>query len=82
MGDEAYAKTPEFGTNLEKQTELLTAYRHQDWDGASAALVECRKLAPTLEGLHDVFSRRIAEYRAEPPPADWDGVYEARTKEG
>jgi hypothetical protein len=29
-----------------------------------------------------VFSARIAEYRASPPPADWDGVYEARTKEG
>ena len=44
--------------------------------------MDCRKLAPSLEGLHDVFSGRIAEYRANPPPADWDGVYEARTKEG
>jgi adenylate cyclase len=77
MGDEAYAKTPEFKIMHERQAELLAAYRRQDWVAASAALVDCRKLAPSLEGLHDVFSGRIAEYRANPPPADWDGVYEA-----
>jgi adenylate cyclase len=82
MGDEAFAKTPEFKIMHDRQAELLAAYRRQDWDAASAALVDCRKLAPSLEGLHDVFSGRIAEYRANPPPADWDGVYEARTKEG
>ncbi len=82
MGDEAFAKTPEFKIMHDRQAELLAAYRRQDWDAASAALVDCRKLAPSLEGLHDVFSGRIAEYRASPPPADWDGVYEARTKEG
>lgn len=82
MGDEAYARTPEFKAILDRQAELLAAYRRQDWDAASAALVDCRKLAPSLEGLHDVFSARIAEYRANPPPADWDGVYVARTKEG
>lgn len=82
MGDEAFARTPEFKTARDRQAELLAAYRRQDWDAASAALVDCRKLAPSLEGLHDVFSARIAEYRANPPPADWDGVYEARTKEG
>ena len=82
MGDEDFAKTPEFKIMHDRQAELLDAYRRQDWDAASAALVDCRKLAPSLEGLHDVFSGRIAEYRANPPPADWDGVYEARTKEG
>lgn len=82
MGDEAFAKTPEFKIMHDRQAELLAAYRRQEWDAASALLVDCRGLAPTLEGLHDVISGRIAEYRANPPPEDWDGVYEARTKEG
>jgi adenylate cyclase len=82
MGDEAYASTPEFKAILEKQDEFLAAYRRQDWNTASAALAECRTLAPSIEGLHDVFAARIKEYRAEPPPVDWDGVYEAHTKEG
>jgi adenylate cyclase len=82
MGDEAHARTPEFVVLHEKQAEMLAAYRRQDWDTASAMLAECRTLAPSLHGLHDVFAARIEEYRAAPPPADWDGVYEARTKEG
>src|SRR5262245_45956380 len=75
MGDEAFALTPEFKTMHARQAEFLAAYRGQDWNAATAALSECRTLAPSLEGLHDVFATRIKEYCAEPPPADWDGVY-------
>jgi len=82
LGDEAFALTPEFAAIRDQQAEFLAAYRRQDWDAASAILAECRELAPSLHGLHDVFAERIGEYRAKPPPADWDGVYEARTKEG
>jgi adenylate cyclase len=82
LGDEAFAATPEFAAIRDRQAAMLNAYRRQDWDGAAAALAECRLLAPTLEGLHEVFSARIAEYSVAPPPADWDGVYVARTKEG
>jgi len=27
-----------------------------------------------------MYAERIATYRADPPPPDWDGVYEAETK--
>ena len=33
-----------------------------------------------LDGFYDMYSERIAAYRADPPAADWDGVYEAETK--
>ena len=26
--------------------------------------------------------KRIAHYRIDPPPANWDGVYEAKSKTG
>jgi hypothetical protein len=35
----------------------------------------CRKLANgfNVAGLYDVYVKRIAAYRADPPPADWNG---------
>jgi adenylate cyclase len=62
--------------------EMLAAYRKQDWDGALALIERCRKAANGLDvtGLYDMYVERIATYRADPPPKDWDGVYEAETK--
>ena len=44
--------------------------------------VECSKLANgfAVEGLYDMYAERIEAYRADPPPADWDGVYAAESK--
>jgi adenylate cyclase len=83
LGDRAAATTPEFQRLREAQDRLLAHYRAKEWDQADAALAECRMLAPEfLGGLYDLYARRIAAYRADPPPADWDGVYEAKTKAG
>lgn len=27
-----------------------------------------------------LYRRRIADFRRQPPPADWDGIYTAETK--
>ena len=83
LGDQAVAATPEFERLRDAQIRLLAHYRGKEWEQAEAALAECRALAPELlRGLYDLYARRIAEYRADPPPADWDGVYEAKTKAG
>ena len=83
LGDPAVAATPEFLQLREAQDRLLAQYRAKDWDQAEAAIAECRALAPALlHGLYELYARRIAEYRITPPPADWDGVYEAKTKAG
>ena len=62
--------------------EMLTALRARDWDGARAALADCRDLdtEATLAGYYDVMATRIETLAADPPPADWDGVYRADTK--
>ncbi|HLZ67730.1 MAG TPA: adenylate/guanylate cyclase domain-containing protein [Aliidongia sp.] len=57
----------------------LAAYRHQDWCGASACFEACRRLVPD-DGPSAVLLERIARLRAEPPPADWDGVWHLKTK--
>src|SRR5688572_5082905 len=83
VGDRAFATTAEYQTLKDAQSRLLAHYRTKDWDQAEAALAECRALAPAfLWGLYELYEKRIAHYRIDPPPANWDGVYEAKTKAG
>jgi adenylate cyclase len=62
--------------------QMLACYRKQQWDEAVTLIERCRKLGNGFDvaGLYDMYEERIAMYRAEPPPADWDGVYEAESK--
>ena len=62
--------------------QFLAHFRKQQWDDALQISARCRKLANgfDLSGLYDMYEERIEAYRAHPPAADWDGVYEAETK--
>jgi adenylate cyclase len=54
-------------------TRFLDAYRARDFVGAETLL---QQLAATQnEKLYFVYQERIAHFAAEPPPADWDGVF-------
>ena len=63
-------------------TQMLAAYRKQQWDESERLIERCRKLAGGfgVDGLYEMYKERIAVYRAEPPPPDWTGVYEAESK--
>jgi adenylate cyclase len=63
-------------------TQMLAAYRKQQWDDAERLIERCRKLAGGfgVDGLYEMYMERIAVYRADPPPPDWTGVYEAESK--
>ena len=63
-------------------TQMLAAYRKQQWDESKRLIERCRKLAGGfgVDGLYEMYKERIAVYRAEPPPPDWTGVYEAESK--
>jgi hypothetical protein len=61
---------------------MIAAYRRQDWEEAAAALAVAKSLDVTLVKLYALYQERIAEYRAQTLPTDWDGVYVARTKSG
>jgi adenylate cyclase len=62
--------------------QMLASYRKQQWDEALSLMDQCRKLADGFgaAGLYDMYGERVAAYRAEPPPPDWTGVYEAESK--
>ena len=82
LGDETMAAADDFKALKAAQDDLLARYRAQDWSGARAAATTCRGLMPELGlgALYDLFEARIAAFEADPPGADWDGVFTAETK--
>jgi len=60
---------------------FIAAYRSQKFDEAEALMAKASAIGvPGLEKLYEIYADRIAHYRAEPPPADWDGAYTATEK--
>jgi adenylate cyclase len=57
----------------------LRHYRAKQWNEAEFAFKEALKLRPD-DGPSKVYLERIAHFREEPPPENWDGVYEFKTK--
>jgi adenylate cyclase len=82
MGDTELAKRPDFIKVKATVDAMLAAYRSQKWDEAEALIQELRVIGEPfhLETLCEMYESRIAAYRIEPPPADWDGVFIATSK--
>ncbi len=82
LGGDEMEQNPDFRTLRGHHELMLEAYRAQKWDMAKAKIKECRILCEPyrLDALYDVYEERIAEYEAEPPAPDWDGVFIATTK--
>ncbi|MEM1427704.1 MAG: adenylate/guanylate cyclase domain-containing protein, partial [Cyanobacteria bacterium P01_H01_bin.130] len=55
--------------------EGLAAYRAQDWDRAIAAFRTFQEDAPA-----QLYCQRIEQLRDNPPPSDWDGVWQLTKK--
>ncbi|MEM1427523.1 MAG: adenylate/guanylate cyclase domain-containing protein, partial [Cyanobacteria bacterium P01_H01_bin.130] len=53
----------------------LAAYRAQEWDRAIAAFMSCQGDAPA-----QLYCQRIEQLRNNPPPPDWDGVWQLTKK--
>ena len=56
----------------------VAAFRKRNWDTAQATLHNLNERTEHL--LYNVYLDRIEQFRREPPPADWDGVFEHLTK--
>ncbi|MEO0391897.1 MAG: adenylate/guanylate cyclase domain-containing protein [Pseudomonadota bacterium] len=92
LGEEDMAQDAEFLALEEQVNTMLSRYRAQDWDGATTALEQARRINAGLAAaeklprgtntdvLFDLYIERIADYRQDPPPADWDGVFVATSK--
>jgi len=82
QGDEAMAQSEDF-RNLEKHhIQMLESYAGQNWEYCLKEIQECRYLCEPfgLDGLYDLYETRVADFKANPPGDDWDGVFVATTK--
>ncbi len=66
---------------VERHSDLLYAYRRQDWSAALGLLEDTRLAAAQhLTPVYELYRRRIAHFQIQAPPADWDGVFTAEEK--
>ena len=81
LGDETMRGTEVFATLESAHDAMISAYRSRQWDAALEQLESCRSQAPEIiQGVYELYEERITDLRADPPPADWDGVFAAQTK--
>lgn len=82
LGDETLAGDAGFLELRAANTNLLAAYRAQNWDQASQCLATMAPLGERfgLTRLLALHAERIATLRASPPGAEWDGVFQATEK--
>ena len=81
LGDSAFKNSPGFIALAERHGEFLARYRAKDWDAAETLNRECAKLnTARLDRLYELYRERIAFFRLNPPPLNWDGTAEALSK--
>ena len=90
MGDAEIKESPRFVELQKKIYDAIENYQKQKFDEATEMFKAIRilgdeehrpwNLEVTLDVLCDLYEERIAEYKINPPPADWDGVFIATTK--
>ncbi len=82
LGDEAFANSSEFTALRERHEQMLAAYRAADWVVAGQQLPFLTEHGKVLglTNLYTLYRERIETLTANPPPAGWDGIYDARSK--
>ena len=80
---EPVGKHGEVGDEVLKEIErfhkALQYYRQQRWDDCERHLKTLNYAAPDVK-LYKLYLERLQYFRANPPPANWDGVFVFTTK--
>ena len=63
---------------LDDYVKALAAYRQQEFAAAQQQFANLRERRDAL--LYNVYLDRIDSFRSEPPPGDWDGVFDHLSK--
>jgi len=82
LGRAELGRDPNFLELHELTTKMLRYYRTQNWTKALDTIEACRKAAEGfgVGALYQMYAERIEAFRHNPPPPDWNGVYEAESK--
>tara|TARA_R110000868_G_scaffold76328_7_gene219558 strand:- start:1233 stop:3434 length:2202 start_codon:yes stop_codon:yes gene_type:complete len=66
--------TPELDNELNLYNTALDAYFSQKWEEAFSMMQSLHNQHPDTT-IYKIFIKRIEDYKQNPVPADWDGVY-------
>jgi adenylate cyclase len=80
LGGAEAAASAGFQDLRSRHAAMIAAYRARRWNEALDHIASCRMLEPRLAAVYTLYEERIADFVAEPPPPDWQGVYVAETK--
>ncbi|MCP5145611.1 MAG: adenylate/guanylate cyclase domain-containing protein [Gammaproteobacteria bacterium] len=64
---------------LKLYRQALKYYRSQDWDMAELQFLNLAKSSRAPQ-LYQLYAERVAHFRKQPPPENWDGVFTFTTK--
>lgn len=59
---------------IEQSEQAMNAYFNQEWETAQTLFQELHTSHPEVK-LYKLYLERIAEFKNNPPPTEWDGVY-------
>ncbi len=81
LGDSTFKNNSEF-KNLEiMHKKILESYFNQKWEDCLKSINSAKTLCNNLmEDYYNIMSLRINEFKENPLPIDWDGVYVATSK--
>ena len=82
LGRPALAAEAWFRELAQAHDAMIAAYRAQNWAEARTWLARCGELRRDLpvDGFYALMEDRIATFEADPPGANWDGVFTATSK--
>ncbi|MHB1948146.1 MAG: CHASE2 domain-containing protein [Gammaproteobacteria bacterium] len=71
--------TPEINSEITESDLALNYYFNSDWEKAQALFAELHSKYPHVK-LYKLYLERIEEFKLNPPPENWDGIYVMKTK--
>ena len=71
--------SPELEQEINLSNRAIDNYFNQQWDSAEKLFSELHEKHPHVK-VYNLYLKRIKEFVENPPPADWDGVYEHMSK--
>ena len=80
MGGPEEAQKPEYKALRAETEAMLATYKAMKFEESWEHMEKCREMRPDMDVLWDLYQERLEEYRENPPPADWDGVFRATSK--
>lgn len=75
----ATEQTEELKQELEQYHLALNAYFQQKWGESYQIMLQLHEKYPDKK-IYSLYIERISEFKTNPPPADWDGIYVHKSK--